>query len=152
MTKYTASGVADVFLAFCNEYGDLLTNLKLQKMLYYAQGWHLGLYGTPLFDDVIEAWIHGPVVPEVYRRFKPSGHKPIDSPARLVDQPEDLVVHIKDVWEAYGGLSAYDLERLSHAEAPWRNARVGLTDDAPCQAAIKVEDMKRFFESKLVHG
>lgn len=50
--------------------GELMTNLKLQKMLYYQQGFHLAYFGTPLFDDEIEAWMYGPVVPSVYNHYK----------------------------------------------------------------------------------
>jgi uncharacterized phage-associated protein len=53
---YPAHEVAQAFLAFCNEYGDTLTNLKLQKLLYYAQGWYLAMHDEPLFDEPLEAW------------------------------------------------------------------------------------------------
>ena len=53
--------------------GDLMTNLRLQKLLYFAQGWHLARFGRPLFDASIEAWPYGPVVPEVYRAYKEYG-------------------------------------------------------------------------------
>lgn len=44
---------------------ELMTNMKLQKMLYYQQGLHLAYFGTPLFDEDLEAWMYGPVVPSV---------------------------------------------------------------------------------------
>ena len=56
-----------------NEQGDMMTNLRLQKLLYFAQGWHLARYGKPLFDDDIEAWQYGPVVPSVYNAYKQYG-------------------------------------------------------------------------------
>src|SRR5580704_12809669 len=55
------------------EESDLLCPLRLQKLLYYVQGWSLALRGRPAFDDEIEAWTLGPVVPEIYRQFKPVG-------------------------------------------------------------------------------
>ena len=51
--------------------GELMSNLKLQKMLYYEQGFHLAKFNTPLFDEEIEAWMYGPVVPAVYNHFHP---------------------------------------------------------------------------------
>ena len=57
--------------------GELMTNLKLQKMLYYQQGFHLAYFGTPLFDDEIEAWMYGPVVPSVYNHYKGNGRNGI---------------------------------------------------------------------------
>lgn len=53
--------------------GDNITNLKLQKLLYYQQGYHLAAFDTPLFDESVEAWIYGPVVPVVYDYFQPYG-------------------------------------------------------------------------------
>ena len=47
-----------------------VSNLKLQQLLYYAQGWHLALWGNKLFNERIEAWIMGPVIPAVYHKFK----------------------------------------------------------------------------------
>lgn len=53
--------------------GELLTNLKLQKLLYYQQGFHLANFGTPLFKEDIEAWMYGPVVPCIYDHFREYG-------------------------------------------------------------------------------
>ena len=62
---------AKYFLAQASEdAGDLISNLKLQKLVYYAQGFHLALYDEPLFLEAIEAWTHGPVVPDLYRHYK----------------------------------------------------------------------------------
>ena len=67
-----------LFRAKNNENGDFMSNMKLQKMLYYQQGFHLAYYGTPLFDEEIEAWMYGPVVPCVYEHFKNYGRQGID--------------------------------------------------------------------------
>ena len=70
-SSVTAMQVAQHFLALQDEdAGDLISNLKLQKLLYYAQGIHLALNGQPLYPERIEAWQHGPVVPEIYHAFK----------------------------------------------------------------------------------
>ena len=75
--------VAKFFIGLANEQaeqnqGDLMTNLRLQKLLYFAQGWYLARYGKPLFSDEIEAWTYGPVVPEVYQTYKPNGKDGIE--------------------------------------------------------------------------
>jgi uncharacterized phage-associated protein len=76
-TPLTAMAVAEYFLTLQEEEaGDLISHMKLQELLYYAQGLHLALNGRPLFDDTIEAWTHGPVVPTVYREFKRFGEIP----------------------------------------------------------------------------
>ncbi|MGR5987198.1 Panacea domain-containing protein [Bacillus sanguinis] len=61
-----------------------ITHLKLQKLAYYAQAWHLALNGIdqPLFKDKIEAWVHGPVCPSLYSVFKGAG--------RFEIQPEEF--------------------------------------------------------------
>lgn len=75
MAKYTALDIAEWFLAY-NRYiealtdGDGITNLKLQKLLYYTQVFHLSLKGVPLFDESIEAWRHRPIVLDVYEQYK----------------------------------------------------------------------------------
>jgi len=62
MALTTVSKIANYFIYVANETGSYLSNLKLQKLLYYAQAWHLALYGISLFDEEFEAWIHGPVI------------------------------------------------------------------------------------------
>ena len=69
--------------------GELMTNLKLQKMLYYQQGFHLAYFGTPLFDDEIEAWMYGPVVPSVYNHYKGNGRNGIISDNEIKFSFED---------------------------------------------------------------
>jgi uncharacterized phage-associated protein len=68
-------------LGFCAEDpedSDFLCPLRVQKLLYYLQGWSLALRGRPLFEERIEAWKLGPVVPEVYHRFKSFGSQVIE--------------------------------------------------------------------------
>lgn len=66
-----ARKVAKYFLSKVEEdIGDGISNLKLQKLVYYAQAYHLAMYGEPLFGERVEAWEHGPVVPELYREYK----------------------------------------------------------------------------------
>src|SRR5690606_17024633 len=73
--------VANYFLSQSNaDAGDLISNLKLQKLVYYAQGFSLALLDEPLFEDEIEAWMHGPVVPALYREFKTHGSAGIPAP------------------------------------------------------------------------
>ena len=141
----TANHVADYFLAFCHEHGDVLTNLKLQKVVYYAQAWHIALKTKPLFDDRIEAWVHGPVVPALYRRFKRFGWEPITLQPRVPAFTNGTEKHLVEVFSAYGQFSAWDLERMTHDEAPWRNARRGLQADDEGHSEITLADMRDFY-------
>lgn len=77
----TCFDVADYFLAHCDEEsGDIISNLKIQKLTYYAQGFSLVLLGKPLFNEKIEAWMHGPVVPELYRKYRDCGNGALPAP------------------------------------------------------------------------
>ena len=68
---YKALQIAQLLLSKAAEGNqELMSNLKLQKMLYYEQGFHLAAFDTPLFDENIEAWMFGPVVPEVYENMQ----------------------------------------------------------------------------------
>jgi uncharacterized phage-associated protein len=150
MADSMARQIADYIVWFLGEHGDPVTNLKLQKLLYYAQGWYLATYDVPLFDEPIEAWVHGPVVPPVYGEFKVCGWQAIPKPAeevRLAERPGFLV---NEVIEVYGGMGAYDLERLTHQEAPWLNARKGIPLDEPSNAIISIDSMKEFFRAQFV--
>jgi uncharacterized phage-associated protein len=152
MAKYTADEVADAIIAFGLDHGDSVTNLRLQRLLYYAQGWHLALHGEPAFDDRIEAWLNGPVVPDVYRKYLLFKHNLLDTPTTEADLTPDLREHVRDIWDAYGHLSSYHLERMSTAEPPWRNARGSLSDGEACENPLSLTDMKDFFASELAHN
>ena len=81
---YKANDIAKYFIVLAEkEYEDPLTNMKIQKMLYYAQGFHLALFNIPLFEDKIEAWRLGPVIPDVYQKYKGLGSKSIDLPNNI---------------------------------------------------------------------
>ncbi|WP_286915685.1 MULTISPECIES: Panacea domain-containing protein [Pseudomonas] len=141
--------VAKYFLAQSSEdAGDLISNLKLQKLVYYAQGFSLALNGRPLFNEQIEAWLHGPVVPELYHQYKAcgSGHIPhpdaFDLDTFSVEERELL----DEVYEFYGQYSAWRLRQLTHDETPWRESyREGSNQ------VISQDSMARFFETQVVH-
>jgi YD repeat-containing protein len=103
-----------------------LTNLKLQKLLYYAQGKYLSENdGTPLFDDKIEAWKYGPVVKDVYHAFKQCGVFPVtifDIEHETVNLNEEQVSFLKKIWHEIGQkYSANYLVTKTHADGtPWK--------------------------------
>jgi uncharacterized phage-associated protein len=145
MRDVTAEIVADRIIDFCNEHGDWVTNLKLQKLLYYTQAWYLALYDGPLFDEPIIATPNGPIQKEVLVRYQRYGHGPIDQPSGGQKVPKKLDSHIVDVMEAYGHLSAFDLENLSRDEEPWKLAQN--RDDG--EKVISQEVMKAFYRMRL---
>ncbi|WP_207711791.1 type II toxin-antitoxin system antitoxin SocA domain-containing protein [Sulfobacillus harzensis] len=147
--------VARYFIAVANATGDLMTNLRLQKLVYYAQAWHLALYDQPLMAGTFKAWVHGPVLPELYQQFKMYGSSPIReerySDDWLTEFQEsvhpDTIELLDDVAETYMGFTAFELERMTHREAPWLEAREGLSPDA--HRPIREETMKTYYRQLL---
>ncbi len=145
----TADITANTLIKVSRDRGDGVTNLKLQKLLYYAQAWHLALHKKALFNDAIEAWVHGPVVPGVFRRFRDYKWSTITEP--LSGGCTDFFTsHISEIFRVYGHLTATQLERLTHKEEPWLHARAGLAADKPSHAVISQESMRRYYSGKLL--
>lgn len=131
--------------------GDPITHLKVQKLVYYAQAWHLALFGPPLFQDRIEAWMHGPVVPEVFEAFKGYKYNPIlptDVPAP--ELPSNVEQHLNEVWKTYGPYTAKYLEDLTHQEEPWIHARGDCQPGDSCNNVIELDAMRTYYGAKLV--
>jgi uncharacterized phage-associated protein len=153
MVYLSADALADyLILAAAEEQrsDEPMTNLRLQKLLYYGQGWHLALTGKPLIREEVQAWRHGPVVRSVYQKFKPYGFRRLPLPESSPPQidPETRVV-LDAVWEAYGHLSARRLRELTHRETPWKAARDGYADDENCESEITRETMRSYFSARL---
>ncbi|MBQ8672665.1 MAG: DUF4065 domain-containing protein [Bacteroides sp.] len=124
--------------------GERLTNLKLQKMLYYQQGYHLAAFGTPLFEEDVEAWMYGPVVPcvyDVYSRYGSATLPETDNPIELLEEEEIL---FNQVYQAYRDFSAIGLMNRTHNEQPWLQA---LPHDRG--TIIPCESMKSYFMTQL---
>lgn len=144
----SARDIARWFIAWAENIDADVTNLKLQKLLYYAQGHYLADTGQPLFTGEMQAWVHGPVVPEVYHEYKDCGSNPID-PNEALDSHFDwddykhIEKRLLDIWDVYGSLAAWALRNKTHAEAPWREAFETGDRNAP----ITNERLQRFFAS-----
>jgi uncharacterized phage-associated protein len=127
-----------------NEGGyDLITNLKLQKLVYYCQGFNLAFFNTPLFPDPIEAWDHGPVCPNLYHKLKHYKSEPIpingDSfTDKLTLQEQKLII---DVYGVYGQYSAWRLREMTHQEPPWL--------ETPLNQIITHDKMRKFFLTQI---
>jgi uncharacterized phage-associated protein len=140
--------VANYFLLLASddESGELISNLKLQKLVYYAQGFHLAAYDKPLFNERIEAWTHGPVVPELYRAYKAYGDgaipPPIDFDVNKIDDTSRQL--LDEVYNVYGQFSAWKLRNMTHMEPPWRDLQ-------PNGGVIEHNALKEYFKTLLVH-
>lgn len=143
----TALQVARHFLAMQDEdAGDLISNLKLQKLLYYAQGLHLAWKGSSLYPERIEAWQHGPVIPDMYYAFKQYQGKPIPiEEARTVMpiQDKEIKDFLNEVYDVFGQYSAWKLRNMTHDEDPYREAEAN-------GGTISQDSMRRYFQRYLV--
>lgn len=149
----TYKDIADYFIAISNASGSLITNLKLQKLVYYAQAWHLGVYGEPIFDEDFQAWIHGPVLVALYDDYKDLKWRPIVrddiTEDRLFALQEGFSQKLNDllneVVDEYFVLDAYALEKSTHEEDPWIKARKGVPNDMPSNEIIDKKSMIEYY-------
>ncbi|MBQ7016864.1 MAG: DUF4065 domain-containing protein [Firmicutes bacterium] len=106
-----------------------ITPLALQKMLYYIQGFYMMMFGKELFSEECEAWVHGPVYKNVYQVFKSFRYNPIDDVRfsllqnRFVELNENEKRTIDLIINSFGMYSGRMLERITHNEKPWCDAR-----------------------------
>lgn len=142
---YKALDIAKYFI-YCSslEEDGAVTNLKLQKLLYYAQGFHLALFDSPLFKEDINAWQYGPVVSDVYRDYKKYSRNPLPEPTdfHLDDfQPEDQEL-LDEVYGVFGKYTGTALANLTHQETPWKNT--------PINDVISHQVMADYFKGQLI--
>lgn len=144
MQMENVRSIADWFLS-----KEAMTHKKLQKLCYYAQAWYCALYdGTPLFNDEIQAWVHGPVVASLYPIYR--GYRWMDIPKQeeVPDLGEDAIAVLNAVWNAYGHLTGDQLEALTHGETPWRDARGDLAPWEDCTTPISCVSMREYYGKK----
>jgi uncharacterized phage-associated protein len=143
-----AENVHDVAAAVLERLGKI-DAWRFQKIVYYAQAWHLARHGEPLFDAEVQAWRYGPVVRDLYdlHEGKYNVRKwPAGQSGRLGGSARDTVDW---VIERYGGFTGRELSRITHAEAPWRVTRGALPARAFSTAVID-EDLMRDYYARQV--
>lgn len=122
-----------------------LSNLKLQKLIYYSQGFHLAIFGERLFPEKIEAWTHGPVCPEIYHRFKQFGSSPVVFDEDFEPEKEfneEQVELLEEVFDVFGQFSAWKLRNMTHEEPPWIQFEQNAEE-------ISTEIMREYFKTRL---
>lgn len=135
--------VNDVAAYILQKQGEM-TTMKLQKLVYYAQAWSLVWDDAPLFDERIEAWVNGPVVPELFHKYKKQYRisKCDGKPNALTRVQKNTV---DAVLETYGDKTSQWLSELSHLEEPWREARRGLAPGERGDSEITLESMLNYY-------
>lgn len=127
-----ARSVANYLLDRADARGMPLTNLALNKILYFCHAWHLARFEKPLLATRFEAWDHGPVVPSVYHQFKGNKERPITNRAKRIDLntgcdvtasaniSDDLAEFLESMLSFYGPRPGSLLRSMSHETgAPW---------------------------------
>ena len=142
----SAKNVAEFFLCQIDEeVGENITNLKLQKLVYYAQGFSLAINNVALFEDPILAWEHGPVVESLYHEYKQYGKAcalPIPYMADFSCFDSKQVELLDEVYSVFGQFSPWKLRDMTHSERPWL--------ETPKNGVIDLNLMKEFFKTQLL--
>lgn len=149
----TIVDIADCFLRIVDrDSGSTITPLKLQKILYYAQGYYLALNDCELFKEDFQAWVHGPVNPKIYDMYKSYGYNSIDYPKTKPKKIEkNTLDFLYSIWDTFGIFDGKYLEGLTHTEDPWVIARkkANCHDGESCTEIITKKSMKEFFKKKI---
>lgn len=148
-TNISALDVAKYFLQKANNDGDLITNLKIQKLLFYAQAWHLVNFNVPLFKEEIEAWNLGPVIREVYDAFRVYGATPIkyEETGRETEVfTDEQKNYLDEFYDIFSKFSAHELVNMSHSEPPWKEGVKAW------HKVISPESMKKYYSSLIESG
>jgi uncharacterized phage-associated protein len=153
--KTSIFDVAICFLKIVDrDSGSTITPLKLQKLLYYAQGWYLAINDRELFKEDFEAWAHGPANPAIYDKYKKYGRDSIDYPNENSKIANGVLDFLYTIWSTYGIYDGKYLENLTHSETPWIEARKkgNCQDGDSCSEIITKESMKAFFKRKMTEN
>lgn len=128
-----------------------ISTMKLQKLVYYSQAYHLVKQGVPLFHQRIEAWVNGPVVPVLYEVHKGQAVVALDD-INFYCQSFDLDAKAKEsithVLAVLGARTGSELSELTHSEKPWAEARKGLQPSERSNNLISIESIQSFYSAK----
>lgn len=149
--EYTVFDIANWFL-----HQSEMTPKKLQKMCYYAYSWGLVFFNESaeninnrLFNDSIEAWVHGPVSPTLYNKYSEYGYRNIEKLEKLdVEFDSDVENLLQQIYDVYGGYDGNELESITHQEAPWNTARKGYGPLDRCNVKLNDSEIFNYYGSR----
>ncbi len=148
---FSVSGKMLRVIAYVFEKMEEVTPLMLQKLLYFIQGIYSALYGKAIFEEDCRAWIHGPVYPDVYDLFRDFKYNPIDdarfallkgTESALTDDEKRVIDLVVNTFGMYGGKV---LEKITHNEEPWVEARKGYGDSIPSSELLPKERIRKYY-------
>lgn len=129
-----------------------LTSMKLQKLMYYIQAWHLAITDKPLFDEDFLGFADGPVVYDVWKARQDYSTRRHTGLATMPELSHDASVIVDLVLAEYGGRSGDELSALTHTEAPWLESREGLREGQQGRRPVTKASMARFFRDHRTLG
>ena len=144
----TTDTISDFFLSKKE-----LTPKKIQKLVYYAYAWFIALNNQSaddiqcvLFNEEPEAWVHGPVFPSLFKKYKDYYWHEVEKNTNGVNIENDELIHfLNQIWDTFGKYSADELEYMTHQEDPWKNARIGISPIEPSNKKISKRDIFIFY-------
>jgi uncharacterized phage-associated protein len=162
--KMKASEIAKIVVTYFDVKEESITNKKLQKLLYYIEAWFL-VYKSSIIDEDFEAWVHGPVIPDIYKKYRDFGYSDIKNQYNKGITPSEKLHKLLNetqiepdsqnllfaILKQYESLSSYELEELTHSEKPWLEARGIAAPFDACTTKISKANMKNFYTS-LIHA
>lgn len=138
------------------------SQIKLHKLIYYIDAWHLVFLDSSIVDEDFEAWVHGPVVRSLWDYFKSINKQAFYADMSLKKEKKEIIIKrieniltqeqievITDVLESYGDNTGYHLETLTHSELPWQEARIGLSPSDRGEKHISKDTMRKFYRDTI---
>ena len=145
MMRYKANDIAKWFI---NEIHP--EPLKLQKLLYLAQGYSYAFYDEPLFEEDMASWVHGPVVESVYHEYKDFKFNPISINYELIEFDNQVLTVLNYVKEKYAKYDGKFLEEMTRNQEPWILSREGLDQDERSDKTISKQNIANYFISSIL--
>lgn len=127
-----------IYEKYKSEFGTIIDEMKLHKLLYFAQRESIIQTGNPLFDATFRGWKYGPILKEIRESYKNSSFVPVTSSSDI-DEMEPIV---DTVFEQYAEKDSWSLSRLTHGEYSWKKSREGIPENINSDKPINVEDIR----------
>lgn len=163
-TNVNIQDIAEYTILRLMQNGQSVCPLKLQKLLYYIQAWHLVYFNENIFVEQPEAWVNGPVYRNVYNQYKNIGiynnftmkdlnvsnedlSNKIQQKAKELNLDTEQCNFLEAIFLHYGTMSHDRLVYLTHSEKPWNTAREGLSPIDYSENKISLDEMKEYYKS-----
>ena len=149
------SQLSDYIVMRCNLNNQSISNKKLQKIIYYCQAYHIAIYKEELINNDFEAWVHGAVLPALWREYSCYGYNDINKYNELEYNSlrdifgEYLCSFLDKLIDKLSIFSADYLEERNHKESPWKEARDGYEAYESCNEIISKDSMNKYYSQLL---